>query len=111
MFYRQKQTVNRLAAKTGHLFQFCLLGFISTGLLTFSSSLQASDVNQYMDMDLEQLLDVEIVTASKYTQKLSETASSVTVIDKQQIKQFGYRTVGDALRSVPGFFVNNNRLI
>ncbi len=109
MFYRQKQTVNRLAAKTGYLFQFCLLGFISTGLLTLSTSLQASDVNQYMDMDLEQLLDVEIVTASKYTQKLSETASSVTVIDKQQIKQFGYRTVGDALRSVPGFFVNNNR--
>ena len=110
MFYRQKQTVNRLAAKTGHLFQFCLLGFISTGLLTLSSSLQASDVNPYMDMDLEQLLDVEIVTASKYSQKLSETASSVTVIDKQQIKQFGYRTVGDALRSVPGFFVNNNRI-
>ncbi len=109
MFYRQKQTVNRLAAKAGYLFQFCLLGFISTGLLTLSTSLQASDVNQYMDMDLEQLLDVEIVTASKYTQKLSETASSVTVIDKQQIKQFGYRTVGDALRSVPGFFVNNNR--
>jgi len=105
----KKQTVNRLAAKTGHLFQFCLLGFISTGLLTLSSSIQASDANPYLDMDLEQLLDVEIVTASKYSQKLSETASSVTVIDKQQIKQFGYRTVGDALRSVPGFFVNNNR--
>jgi len=104
-----KQHARALATKKGHLIQFCLLGFISTGLLTLSSSLQASDVNLYMDMDLEQLLDVEIVTASKYSQKLSETASSVTVIDKQQIKQFGYRTVGDALRSVPGFFVNNNR--
>jgi iron complex outermembrane receptor protein len=61
-------------------------------------------------MDLEQLMDVEIVTASKYSQKLSETASSVTVIYKQQIKQFGYRTLGDALRSVPGFFINNNRI-
>ncbi len=109
MFYNKKQTVNRLAAKTGHLFQFSLLGFISTGLLTISLSLQASDANLYMDMDLEQLLDVRIVTASKYSQKLSETASSVTVIDQQQIKQFGYRTVGDALRSVPGFFVVNNR--
>ncbi|MGZ5135981.1 MAG: hypothetical protein ACXWCG_12560, partial [Flavitalea sp.] len=102
MFYEQKQKVNRLAVKTGHLFQFCLSGFIYTGLLILSSSLQASDdVNKYMDMDLEQLLDVEIVTASKYSQKLSETASSVMVIDKRQIKQFGYRTVGDALRSVP----------
>ncbi|MDD5322256.1 MAG: TonB-dependent receptor [Methylococcales bacterium] len=106
----KNKKVNRLAAKTVHLFQFCLSGFISAFLLILSSSLQASeDVNFYMDMDLEQLLDVEIVTASKYSQKLSETASSVTVIDKQQIKQFGYRTVGDALRSVPGFFVNNNR--
>jgi iron complex outermembrane receptor protein len=105
----KQHTAFRLAAKTGHLVQFYLLGFISTGLLTLSSSLQASDANTYIEMDLEQLLDVEIVTASKYGQKLSETASSVTVINKQQIKQFGYRTVGDALRSVPGFFVSNNR--
>jgi len=82
----------------------------STGLLTLSSTLQASDVDPFLDMDLEQLMEVQIVTASKYSQKLSESASSVTVIDKQQIKQFGYRTLGDAMRSVPGFFVTNNRL-
>ena len=110
MLYKQKHTVNQIISKKSHLFQFFLLSFISTGLLAFSSSLQANDLNPYLDMDLEQLMDVEIVTASKYSQKLSETASSVTVIDKQQIKQFGYRTVGDALRSVPGFFVNNSRL-
>lgn len=108
-----KQHARSLATKSSRLFQFYLAGFISTGLLTLSSSLQASDANQdispYISMDLEQLLDVKIVTASKYSQKRSETASSVTVIDNQQIKQFGYRTVGDALRSVPGFFINNNR--
>jgi outer membrane receptor protein involved in Fe transport len=109
VFIRKKQSVYRSAAKASRLCQFYLFGFISTGLLTLSSSLQASDANPYLEMDLEQLLDVKIVTASKYSQKLSETASSVTVIDKQQIKQFGYRTVGDALRSVPGFFISNNR--
>jgi outer membrane receptor for ferrienterochelin and colicins len=104
------QHAHSLATKSSHPLQFYLVGFIFTGLLTLSFSLQASDESQYISMDLEQLLDVQIVTASKYSQKLSETASSVTVINKQQIKQFGYRTVGDALRSVPGFFINNNRI-
>lgn len=71
---------------------------------------QAVAVSDYTQMDLEQLLDVEIITASKYSQKQSESASSVTVIDKRQIKQFGYRTLGDALRAVPGFFITNDHL-
>jgi iron complex outermembrane receptor protein len=104
-----KYKAYRSAAKTSLLPNFCLLGFIFIDLVALSPRLQASDVNPYLEMDLEQLQEVTIVTASKYRQKLSETASSVTVIDKQEIRQFGFRTLGDALRSVPGFFVNNNR--
>ena len=105
----KKYKAYRSDAKASLLPNFCLLGFIFIDLIALSPPLQASDVNPYLEMDLEQLQEVTIVTASKYSQKLSETASLVTVIDKQEIKQFGYRTLGDALRSVPGFFVNNNR--
>ncbi len=105
----KKYKAYRSDAKASLLPNFCLLGFIFIDLVALSPPLQASDVNPYLEMDLEQLQEVTIVTASKYSQKLSETASSVTVIDKQEIKQFGFRTLGDALRSVPGFFVNNNR--
>jgi len=80
-------------------------------LLAASIEAFATEVNEIGRMDLEQLMSVELetVTASKYSQKLSETASSVTVIGKDQIQQFGYRTLSDVLRTVPGFFITNNR--
>lgn len=71
---------------------------------------QAADVSELADMNLEELLAVKIITASKYQQDSSDNAGVVSVIDSQQIKHFGYRTVGDALRSVPGFFISNNRM-
>ncbi len=80
-------------------------------LLCVSLKVFAVEVNDIGRMDLEQLMSVELetVTASKYSQKLSETASSVTIIGKDQIQQFGYRTLSDVLRTVPGFFITNNR--
>jgi len=81
-------------------------------LLGASIKVFATEVNDIGRMDLEQLMIVELetVTASKYSQKLSETASSVTIIGKDQIQQFGYRTLSDVLRTVPGFFITNNRV-
>ncbi len=80
-------------------------------LLAVSIKAFAVEVSDLGKMDLEQLMDVELetVTASKYSQKLSETASSVTIVGKDQIKQFGHRTLSDVLRTVPGFFITNNR--
>lgn len=84
---------------------------IGSLLLVANIKAFAVEVSEIGRMDLEQLMSVELetVTASKYSQKLSETASSVTVIGKDQIQQFGYRTLSDVLRTVPGFFITNNR--
>lgn len=83
---------------------------ISGLALSLSQTTLATANPDYTTMELEQLLDVEIVTASKYSQKQSQSPSAITVIDKHQIKQFGHRTLGDVLRTVPGFFVVNNRI-
>jgi outer membrane receptor protein involved in Fe transport len=55
-------------------------------------------------MSLEQLLEVRILGASKYEQRQSEVAASVTVITRREIKAFGWRTVADALASLPGLY-------
>ncbi len=47
--------------------------------------------------------------ASKFEQKVSEAPSSVTIITQNEIKKYGYRNLGDILRSVRGFFVTNDR--
>jgi iron complex outermembrane receptor protein len=61
-------------------------------------------------LDLEQLMELEVVfAASKRNQKPSEVASVVTVVTALQIKQQGFRTLADILRSVPSFYVSYDR--
>ena len=60
-------------------------------------------------MSLEQLLDVTIVGASKYEQKQSEVAAAVSVITRNDIKSFGWRTLAEALSSLPGVHTTYDR--
>ena len=73
-------------------------------LLTLGvSALQAQPQGSRLTaMSLEQLLDVTIVGASKYEQKQSEVAAAVSVITRDEIKTFGWRTLAEALSSLPG---------
>jgi iron complex outermembrane receptor protein len=60
--------------------------------------------------DLEQLMKIEIVFAgSKRAQDSRDVASSVSVVTAADIKEHGYRTLADVLRTLPGFYVSNDR--
>lgn len=50
-----------------------------------------------------------VSAASKYPQEARKAASAVTVITREDIERFGYRTLGEALRSVRGFYGTNDR--
>lgn len=61
---------------------------------------------------LEELLKVDVQkvsVASKRRQKVNEAPSSVTIITSDDIRQYGYRTIADILRSVRGFNVTYDR--
>lgn len=61
-------------------------------------------------LDLEQLMQVEIIyAASKREQKLREAPSAVTVVTADEIRQHGFRTLADVLRSLPSFYVTYDR--
>ena len=60
-------------------------------------------------ISLEQLLNVEVFTASKFSQKTSEAPSRVTVITAEDIRVYGYRTLNDILESVPGLYSSYDR--
>jgi outer membrane receptor for ferrienterochelin and colicins len=68
-----------------------------------------SGAHTLADLSLEELMDLPVVGASKYPQKLREAPASVTIITREDIKRYGYRTLADILRSVPGFFVTDDR--
>jgi outer membrane receptor protein involved in Fe transport len=60
-------------------------------------------------LSLEQLLEVTVVGASKYEQKQSEVAAAVSVITRGEIKAFGWRTLAEALTSLPGIHTTYDR--
>jgi len=66
----------------------------------------AADVT---DMSLEQLLQIGVVGASKYEQKQSQIGAAVSVITRQEIRAFGWRTLDQALASLPGVYVTYDR--
>jgi outer membrane receptor protein involved in Fe transport len=56
-------------------------------------------------LDLEQLMSLDVETASRFPQKRSEAPSAVTVISSADIKAYGYRTLADILNSIRGLYV------
>jgi outer membrane receptor protein involved in Fe transport len=69
------------------------------------SSLAADLTN----LSLEQLLQLGVVGASKYEQSQSRTAAAVSIITRQDIATFGWRTLAEALASLPGMHLTYNR--
>src|ERR1700689_3966689 len=61
------------------------------------------------EMSLEQLMQIDIVGASKYQQKQSQIGAAVSVITREEIKAFGWRTLDEALASLPGVYVTYDR--
>lgn len=64
---------------------------------------------------LEDLLDtgltnpprhVDASAASKFSQSINHAPSAVRVLSHEEIQQFGYRTLGEVLRSMPGLYTS-----
>ena len=97
---------------------FALLSAFALFLATATVTCASQDIKiitastDLTEMSVEQLLNVEVAsvyTASKYDQKVTDAPASVSIITANDIKLFGYRTLADALRSVPGFYITYDR--
>jgi outer membrane receptor for ferrienterochelin and colicin len=60
-------------------------------------------------LPIEELMNIKVSIASKFPQKTMEAPSSVTIITAADIKTYGYRTLADIVRSVPGMSVTYDR--
>jgi Outer membrane receptor for ferrienterochelin and colicins len=60
-------------------------------------------------LGLEELMALKVVGASKYEQRQSEVAAAVSVITREDIRSFGWRTLDEALATLPGVHVTYDR--
>jgi len=59
--------------------------------------------------DLDELLAVRVSSASRFDQVARRAPASVTIITSEEIDRFGYRTLAEALASVPGLYFSYDR--
>lgn len=57
-------------------------------------------------MTLEELLDVEVVTASRKSQNIKDAPAVMFVLSRKEIQQRGYKDLKDIFRDLPGFDVS-----
>ena len=73
------------------------------------SSADVESAGDLFDMSLMELGDLQIVSASKKEQHISEVAASAFVITAEDIHRYGYRTVGEALSKISGIYLTSDR--
>ena len=61
--------------------------------------------NEFLDMDISQLMNVTITSLSKKEQHLSDAAAAVFVITQEDIRRSGVTNIPDALAMAPGLQV------
>lgn len=65
----------------------------------------SSDLDQLKSLSLEDLLGIEVTSASKKSQKLTDTSGAIFVISAEDIRRSGKTSVPELLRMVPGIQV------
>ncbi len=74
-----------------------MLACVRAGIATAD---HATDL--YLDMSLEDLLDIQVTSVSKKDQRLAEAAAAVYVLSRDDIRRSGATSLPEILRMVPG---------
>jgi iron complex outermembrane receptor protein len=78
-------------------------------IISVPASEARAEQTDLTELPLEELMNIEVYSASKFSQKTTEAPASVTIITAADIKTYGYRTLADILKSVRGLYVTYDR--
>lgn len=76
-------------------------GLTQTVLCQEEQTSGKSDINDLSKMNLNDLLNIEVTTASKKAEKTTDAPGIITTISKEEIKYFGATSLTDILERVP----------
>ncbi len=95
-------------ATSRYICALCATLFIHWGAHA-SNSAAGIQIADLTSVPLENLLNIEVQSASRYPQKMGDAPSFVSVVTSKEIKTFGWRTLAEILRSMPGLYITNDR--
>lgn len=75
---------------------------IIASLVTFLSPNYLYADNSYFDLELERLMEIEITSVSRKSERQRDVAAAVFVITGEDIRRLGFTSIPEALRMVPG---------
>ena len=80
------------------------LGYGLVLMLSFQAmaATDPPDFKRLIRLDLDALLNVEILSAAKKTEKLTDSAAAVFVITQEDLRRSGATSIPEALRMAPG---------
>lgn len=78
-------------------------------LCTVSAQTVRAEQADLTELSLEQLMQVEVTSASKHLQSSKDAPSAVQVITREDIRLHGWRTLTEALVSLPGMYASSDR--
>lgn len=84
--------------------------FVAAILPAVSFATPAASSESLADLGLEELLQITVVSASRFEQSTTEAPATVTVIGEEELRQRGYRNLAEALVTVPGVYSSNDRM-
>lgn len=95
--------------KSRHCF-FCwtiimMLIFVSMGWGASPQQKDQKKIKKYFKMDLYELMGVEMTTAGKQKEKISEIPASVILVTREDIKRYGYTSLIEILQNIPGLYM------
>lgn len=91
---------------------FWMIFIMYLAAIPFAHATASTHKPAVTDLSIEQLMEIEVDNvfgASKFEQKITEAPSSISIITSAHIRQYGYRTLGEALRSLRGFYISADR--
>ena len=97
-------------SKSRHLCSWIMLCILSATLPALATTDNALDVENFMEMDLEELMEIEISVASKKPESLIEAPGAVSVVPHDESVVFGDRNLYQLLQRQPSVYTRGSYL-
>lgn len=70
---------------------------------SFPEKVFSQSIDEYSSLSLEEILNMEVTTASKKSEKISDASGTITAYSNTQIENMGYYTLSDLANVTPGY--------